>query len=304
MKPYLAVNTLFRQPILPLIKQEALLFDQITFVHYANQLPDISNELEWLSDKDILIDLPPRKEFVDEIADDLKRTNAHIAQSLTSLFGNNVDLTRLKREISEEEILATLPTRTKAERASFVKNTSLAASYLTRFFSTRLSKEGFEAYPIYTTEIPLLEESPKHQVIQIVLNGLPVPDERTSWEQILEFRSDPDSKSKFLDLRHWMSEMARAALTHAELEEKLEYLMSQYQRHTQLHKMKTNAGVLETTVVTTGEIVENLVKIKWGKLAKMFFSLKQRRLALLEGELTSPGSEIAYMIKTRETFTK
>jgi hypothetical protein len=34
----------------------------------------------------------------------------------------------------------------------------------------------------------------------------------------------------------------------------------------------------------------------------MFFSLKQRRLALLEGELTSPGSEIGYLIKTREAF--
>jgi hypothetical protein len=54
MKPYLAVNNPFRQPILPLIKQEALLFDQITFVHYANQLADISNELEWLLEKNIL----------------------------------------------------------------------------------------------------------------------------------------------------------------------------------------------------------------------------------------------------------
>jgi hypothetical protein len=300
MKPYLAVNDRMPTQLLPLIKQEALLFDQITFVPYESSnlslFSDISNELIWLLDNNIMIEVPPPKEWVEENADDLKRTRAHLKESQISLFGGEIDSTTF------EEIISVLPTRTMAERASFVKNTRLAASYLTRMISTRLSKSGFEAYPILAREIVPIEESTKHHVVQIVLNGLPTPDDQTSWEQIVEFRSDPDSKSKFLDLRHWMSEMARADHTPAELEEKLEYLMSQYQRHMQLHKMKTNSGVLETTVVTTGEIVENLVNIKWGKLAKMLFSFRERKIALLEGELTSPGSEIAYMIKARERF--
>lgn len=33
MKPYLAVNAIMQTKMLPLIKHEALLFDQITFVH-------------------------------------------------------------------------------------------------------------------------------------------------------------------------------------------------------------------------------------------------------------------------------
>lgn len=311
MKPYLAVNTFMAPRMLPLIKQEALLFDQITFVHIEGitshlvEFADTANELEWLMGKNIVIELPPPRKWAKENLDDLERTRTHIGESLISLFGREMELAKAEEKessLTSEEITALLPRRTKEERAAFVENTMLAAEYLTRMYSTHLRNIGFDAYPILTKEIAPIDESPKHHVMQIVLTGLPVPDEQASWEQILEFRSDPDSKNKFLDLRHWMSEMARAALTPAELEEKLEYLMSQYQRHMQLHKMKTKAGVLETTVVSTGEIVENLVKIKWGKLAKMFFSVKQRRLALLEGELTSPGSEIAYVIKTRETF--
>ncbi|MET0650747.1 MAG: hypothetical protein ABW208_29410 [Pyrinomonadaceae bacterium] len=99
-----------------------------------------------------------------------------------------------------------------------------------------------------------------------------------------------------------MSEVARAKLPPLEVEQKLEYLMRQYRRHMKLHRMKVNVGVLETTVVTSAELFENFVKFKWGKLAQGLFSFRQRKVALMEGELNSPGSEIAYVIKSRETF--
>jgi hypothetical protein len=69
-----------------------------------------------------------------------------------------------------------------------------------------------------------------------------------------------------------------------------------------LHKMKTNVGVLETVVVSTAEILEDLIKFNWGKLAKTLFSFKQREIALLEGELKAPGNEVAYIVKASDTF--
>lgn len=162
---------------------------------------------------------------------------------------------------------------------------------------------NIDAYPILDSDIKLDSGADKTNVIQIVLNELPMPDDSASWEHIIEFRSDPDSTHKFLDLRNWMNDVARGELPPIEIEQKLEYLMSQYQRHIALHKMKTNTGTLETVVVSTAELLEDLVKFKWGKIAKGLFSLKHRRIALMEGELTSPGSEVAYVIKARETFT-
>lgn len=38
-------------------------------------------------------------------------------------------------------------------------------------------------------------------VLKIVLGAFPEPDESTSWEQIIEFRSDPDSAGQVLALR-------------------------------------------------------------------------------------------------------
>lgn len=142
----------------------------------------------------------------------------------------------------------------------------------------------------------------KGNVVQVVLKSIPVPDESVSWEQIIEYRSDSDSQSKFLALRHWISEVARAELTPAETEEKLQYLVDQYQQHLNLHRMKTNVGTLETIVTTSAEVLGNLVSFKWGKAAQTLFAIKRRKMALLEGELTSPGREVAYIVKARERF--
>jgi hypothetical protein len=178
--------------------------------------------------------------------------------------------------------------------------------YLVRIVSAQLRDVYHtDSLPILFIDLPSSKETQikRSDVMNIALNTLPVPSPLISWEQIIEYRSDPDSHSKFLALRHWMSEVARAELTPAEVEEKLEHLIDQYQKHMQLHRMKTNVGTLETIVTTTAEVLGDLASFKWGKAAEALFSLKKRKVALLEGELTAPGNEVAYIVKARETFT-
>lgn len=99
-----------------------------------------------------------------------------------------------------------------------------------------------------------------------------------------------------------MSEIARGDLTPQEIEEKLEYLLSRYRRHLELHKLKSNTTMLETIVVTTADVLGNLASFQWGKAARALFSFKHRQVNLLEGELTAEGSEVAYLMKARENF--
>src|SRR4029077_6346630 len=101
----------------------------------------------------------------------------------------------------------------------------------------------------------------------------------------------------------WMSEVARGKLTPAEAEEKLEYLLNQYRRGIEIHKMKVNTTTLETLVVTIADAPKNLLTLQWGEIAKGLFSIRHRKIALLEGELTAKGSEVAYIMKARDTFS-
>lgn len=80
-----------------------------------------------------------------------------------------------------------------------------AAHLSTRYTAIQLREvDKVEACPVY--HVPTFQERPsqhsKSDVIQIAINSLPTTDETISWEQVFEYRSDPDSQSKFLALRH------------------------------------------------------------------------------------------------------
>jgi len=158
-----------------------------------------------------------------------------------------------------------------------------------------------DAYPVFSEivpQIPLRVPERTEDVINITINALPVPDETVSWEQIIEFRSDPDSRSKFLALRNWMSEVARAKLRPSEVEVKLEYLIDEYQQHMNVHRMKANVGRVETVLLAAA----NLLDRKFTEATRTLFSAKRRSLSILEAELTSPGKEVAFIVSARESF--
>lgn len=290
----------------PSLKREALMFNRLAVSHLKSILTTKSqfgrsseqyvNELNGLIEKDIVFEAP-------EIPPDLGLfNNQHFLKNVDSTIEQQDKVNQLVAEIdalnpvdeSRIEHLSVYLKMMKSVADSHIRATSIQLRVL----------NSLDAYPVVSTELEQAQESHanKSDVVQIILNALPVPDESTSWEQIFEYRSDPDSQAKFLDLRNWMNEVARGNLTSMEIEQKLEYLLSRYQRHLELHRMKTNAGTLETIVVMAGEIAENLAHFNFGKAAKALFSLKHRRIALMEGELTSPGSEVAYVIKARERF--
>jgi hypothetical protein len=315
------------------LKRHALMFSHLTLpsppdgvlsLFKSEKSTSAITELEWLLTQGIVRETKLSERFKLTNPEDEKVYEAMIRHSLgvmAVIFG--VDLYELRQakkglrpKLSEEEIdkleqsLENLRKLKPEDLFNVVESENLfnhtygMSREQTRLFSIILRQNsGLDAYPILATPIPT-QESPatKSEVVQIVLEALPIPDDSTPWEQIIEFRSDPDSYNKYVDLRNWMSEVARAALPPTEVGEKLEYLLRQYQRHMEVHKMKTNMGTLETILVTTGEVIENLATLKIGQAAKTLFAVKQRKIALLEGELTAPGNEVAYIAKAQDTF--
>jgi hypothetical protein len=100
----------------------------------------------------------------------------------------------------------------------------------------------------------------KAQVLEIVLKTMPEPDASVPWEQIDEFKSDPDSKAKSLGLKVWVNDVARAKLPPTEIAEKLEWCLQEYEQHMRFHGMKINHGTLKTVVTVAAEIVEDVAK--------------------------------------------
>lgn len=142
----------------------------------------------------------------------------------------------------------------------------------------------------------------KGDVIQIILNSLPLPGNETSWQDLITYKNETGVRHHLLALRNWSNETARLELPPYELADKLEWLTEQYKTHVRLHKMKFEMGTAELILTTTASAIEELLHFRFGSFAKMLFGLKRARVDLLEAEIQAPGSEVAYVLKTGQEF--
>jgi hypothetical protein len=291
------------------LKQEALIFNRIAVI-------GLNFGLDVVSDPHAreALRLPPKPELYDLLwlieqgivfdAEDVLPDSALIESEEFKRYENlqQEQLEKMNTVLSSHAVDRNDVFTRLAKRA---QHADKAEEYYLRSTCVQLRELcNIEAYPILWNELNVSEDSPaeRSDLIQIVLKAIPVPDESTSWEQIMEYRSDPDSQDKFLDLRNWMSDVARAELAPIEAKEKLEWLMSQYQRRMNLHKMKTHPSTLKAYIIASARFAENFIKGNWGKLAEQVL-IQQNKIALMESESTSPGSEVAYVIEAREHFS-
>lgn len=177
------------------------------------------------------------------------------------------------------------------------ETTRISANFLTRFAARD------EAFPLLQND-DMAGVDPFHQakVLEVVLERLPIPDENVEWQQIVEYRADRDTEGKFNALRVWMQEIARKDYSKNEIEERIEYLLYEYENHLQFHKLKYKYGTMQVLITTSLELLENVAKLNLGKIAKTFFSFHEKNYDLLEAEMNAPGKEIAYISKTIKTF--
>ena len=169
----------------------------------------------------------------------------------------------------------------------------------TRISSIMISLLKYEdsIIPIITDfqNIGEIKNSRKEEILAITMNKIPVIDNSISWEQIMEFKSDSEIQKKFLALKDWIVEMTYSILSTSEIEEKLEYLLQDYESHIRLHRAKFEYSTMEIIVKTTLDTLENVFKLNFGKIADSFFSFKHSKINLLEAEYSAPGKQLAYL---------
>lgn len=261
------------QTLEPFMKKVNLDFAQGEMISIAEKMKADPSQVEQL------LGIPPglREQKLDSVYDLLKHINnedfRYILEACFTLLGN------------------TVPSQARSMAAFLRDQKNISAFPLLSEFTS-----------IFAKTVQTTLKTREGDVVSIVLKRLPSPDESVSWEHIVEYRNDPDSKGKMLALRNWMHEVARSNLTHQEIEDKLDWLIYDYERHLDLHNMKYKTGILETVLTVGAEFLESVIKIKWGKAAKTLFSMKHQRIALLEAEMGNPGSEVAYIANAREHF--
>jgi hypothetical protein len=272
-----------------MLKHEAMILDKTGVVYLDSvientEMPEHTrNEMMWLRDKGILFNLTTPKEPTENLSNEFWWYKD---------FADEINL--ILKSPKKYKVKAT-----KFRYSLMIRMTQLDTRAACLYLREAKNIDAMASFSHFCNSHKDLKPKP---ILNIAINHLPIPDSTVPWEQIFDFKLDPDSKSKFLALRNWMNETAKGKLTTIEIEQKLEYLIDQYKQHMKLHKMKTNTGSVQTLVTTSAEILGDLVSFKWGKAAEALFTLNNRKIALLEGELKAPGNEVAYIIKAQEKF--
>jgi hypothetical protein len=288
------------------LKRDALIFDRVAIPNFhifrgiSPQDRDLRNELEYLFENGIVFEPSIKPSPIPEnnapdpgtMGEEYRKCLEYESYWFEEMMDSEGTRTKYSAYTKSEE---------EDEKVRTVQGL-LALQYNTRRVGIYLREvEKLDAYPVFCEQLRHPYESGlPTNIVQITLSSLPVPKDITSWEQILEFRDDPDSRCKFLALRNWMSEVGKGQFTQIEILQKIEYLLSEYSRHMELHKIRTNPGILRTIVLRGAEAAENIAKLNFSKLANSIFFLHQKRIALMESEATAPGREIAYIYKASQ----
>ncbi|MDH3891883.1 MAG: hypothetical protein OEV49_12440 [candidate division Zixibacteria bacterium] len=170
-------------------------------------------------------------------------------------------------------------------------------------------KPEFDAVPLihYPHHDDLLMPSARENVVaNVVIKNMPTPSPDTPWEAVMDFRGHPDTQRRLFDFRYWMGKVAKELAVDttsvSELEQELDYLTHEYTEHMKLAKLKIESTTAETLITLIAEVAEDVIKLKFKDAVKAVFSLRHRKIALLEAERQAPGREIAYLVEAARVF--
>ena len=141
------------------------------------------------------------------------------------------------------------------------------------------------------------------QVYNLLLPHFSIPIQ-IPFEELISFKQEPEIKPYLIVLRNWSNEITKSNITVLELQEKLEYLTSEYHSFMRIQKLKHSTSAIEIIFTAAAETIESLLKLKIGNAAKAMFNVRKSKIQLLEAELNAPGREIAFIIKSNERFGK
>lgn len=131
------------------------------------------------------------------------------------------------------------------------------------------------------------------EVIRLAIDRVMIPDERTSWEDILALKADRDLQDRARKLRLWAIKAAKNETSLAVVDEQIADLLADYERFLRTHRLKYSYMTLGAVITEGAGMLEDLLKLRLGKVAGRFFSASRTKADMTLSELKAPGRELS-----------
>jgi hypothetical protein len=80
--------------------------------------------------------------------------------------------------------------------------------------------------------------------------------------------------------------MATKKQSEAEIRDDIEWSLNEYAKAMEIHHIKASQSFVDVFVITPLEIIENLVKFNWSKIAKGALSVSKPKVELMPGHIS------------------
>lgn len=144
------------------------------------------------------------------------------------------------------------------------------------------------------------EKVTRETILRVAIEQFPVPGPNSAWEDILSFKSEMHDQQ--WHFRRFLRDLAGKKQTENEIKDDLEWMLHQYSEAMRVHNLKGGNSFIEVYLIPSVELVEDLVTIKWSKIAKGLLGVSKREVELMEAEMKAPGRECAYIFETQKRF--
>ncbi len=147
---------------------------------------------------------------------------------------------------------------------------------------------------------PAQPRSSSQIVLSVAFGAMPVPDETCAWDDILHFKTELHDKQ--WAFRRFLQDLATKQRKEPEISDQIEWMVNEYSKAMEIHRLKASNSFVDVFLIPTLELIEDIVKLNWSKIAKGTLSVKKRKVELLEAEMKASGRECAYVFDARKRF--
>jgi hypothetical protein len=140
-------------------------------------------------------------------------------------------------------------------------------------------------------------------VVEVVLNQLPMPTSDTPWDDVLRFRDDNALRTSYFQLHRWINHAATQSNDRGVLRDELRALLAEYREAVQIHRLRFKQGGLRALLTIIASTLQNALTANLTASVDALFSIRDRRIALIDEERRSPGREVAYIFDANERFS-
>jgi hypothetical protein len=216
------------------------------------------------------------------------------------ISGPDVEEIKSALDDVEEQLRFALPPKSKlmVPMKEFFRLHALRESLSTRLAAACLTNHGTNAVSTHAMPLVAGRGDPVRSlstgsVIQLAIKRVLIPDERTSWEDIFALKQDQGLQDRARKLRLWASKTARSETSLAVVEEQIADLLSDYETYLRAHKLKYTTMTLGAIVAQGAELIEDMAKLRFGKLADKLFSVTKSKAEMTLSEMKAPGRELS-----------